>query len=298
MSEEIKKKEEKEELTKTQRIVNLVVTIVQIILVVICVVISIFVIANPGGYAEDPADCNTDMMLVMTDSMEPTVMTNDIIFGKEVPEGVLPLGTVVTFAVKTYDGYYLDTHRIVAYVCSYVEEGQDVIHKLYYIKGEIEDASDIPTGHKFECYVTRGDKYTLQYGATLDDYRIFKVDENGNKTDEVDTSKDDSRWLSQNDVLAVWNGDKIGGVGVVLKFLQDPLAFALIILLPLVLLFGYNVYLIVRMIIEEKTRKAREQALAEATAAVIDEEEIKRKAIEEYLASLKKQEENNGSSEE
>ena len=234
----------------------------------------------------------------MTDSMEPTVMTNDIIFGKEVPEGVLPLGTVVTFAVKTYDGYYLDTHRIVAYVCSYVEEGQDVIHKLYYIKGEIEDASDIPTGHKFECYVTRGDKYTLQYGATLDDYRIFKVDENGNKTDEVDTSKDDSRWLSQNDVLAVWNGDKIGGVGVVLKFLQDPLAFALIILLPLVLLFGYNVYLIVRMIIEEKTRKAREQALAEATAAVIDEEEIKRKAIEEYLASLKKQEENNGSSEE
>lgn len=297
MSEIKEKKEEKQELTKKERIVNTVMTIVQIVMIVICVAISIFVIINPGGYAEDPADCNTDMMLVMTDSMEPTVMTNDIIFGKEVPDGILPLGTVVTFAVKTYDGYYLDTHRIVGYVCSYNEEGQDMIHKLYFIEGEIEDVSDIPDGHKFECYVTRGDKYTLEYGATLDDYRIFKKDENGNKTDEVDTSKDDVRWLGVEEVLAVWNGDKIGGVGVVLKFLQDPLWFALIILLPLVLLFGYNVFLIVKMIIEEKTRKAREQALAEATAQVIDEEEIKRRAIEEYLASLKKQEENNGSSE-
>ena len=295
---EIKEKKETQELTKTQRIVNNIVTILQIIMVVICVAISIFVITNPGGYAEDPKDCNTDMMLVMTDSMEPTVMTNDIIFGKDVPEGILPLGTVVTFAVKTYDGYYLDTHRIVGYVCHY-DDGEDLkIKKVYYIKGEIENISDLPTGYMFSKYITRGDKYTLEYGATLDDYRIFKIDENGNKTNEVDTSKDDIRWLNVSDILAVWNGDKIGGVGVVLKFLQDPLWFALIILLPLVLLFGYNVFLIVKMIIEEKTRKAREQALAEATAQVIDEEEIKRKAIEEYLASLKKQEENNSSTEE
>lgn len=298
MSEEIKKNEEKEELTKTQRIINLVMTIVQIVLVVICVAISIFVIINPGGYAEDPKDCNTDMMLVMTDSMEPSIMTNDVIFGKEVPDGILPLGTVVTFAVKTYDGYYLDTHRIVGYVCNKKVGEETVSEKIYYVKGQVEDMDDISSEYAFSKYVTRGDKYTLQYGATLDDYRIFKVDDNGNKTDEVDPTKDDVRWLGVEEVLAVWNGDKIGGVGVVLKFLQDPLAFALIILLPLVLLFGYNVFLIVKMIIEEKTKKAREQALAEATAAVIDEEEIKRKAIEEYLASLKKQEEeNNGSSE-
>ena len=66
--------------------------------------------------------------------------------------------------------------------------------------------------------------------------------------------------------------------------------FGLIILLPLVLLFAYNIFLIVKMVIADKTEKARKEALEEAKKNVIDEEEIKRKAIEEYLASLEKKE--------
>lgn len=300
MAEIKKKKEEQQELTKKERIVNLVMTIVQILMVVVCVTISIFVIVNPGGYRENPEDCNTDMMLVMSDSMEPTLMTNELIFGKDVPEGVLPLGTVVTFAVKTYDGYYLDTHRIVGYICSYYDENNVLSQKKMYLeKGVLEDVDDIPKGYTFFKYVTRGDKYTLQYGATLDNCAIYMHDAEGKKTDQLDTTKDDPVGLSKDEVLALWNGDKIPGVGNVLRFLQDPIAFALIILLPLVLLFGYNVFLIVKMVIADKTQKAREAALAEVAAVQIDEEEIKRRAIEEYLASLKKQEEeNNGSTEE
>lgn len=297
MSEIKEKKEEQQELTKKERIVNLVMTIVQIVMVIVCVTISIFVIINPGGYAEDPKDCNTDVMLVMTDSMEPTIMTNDIIFGKEVPDGILPLGTVVTFAVKTYDGYYLDTHRIVGYYYSFVDENNQIKNgKVYRTNGEIENETSFKRNypeHTILGYITRGDKYTLEYGATIENTSI--INENG----EIVLNKDDAGYRKFEDILAVWNGDKIPGVGNVLRFLQDPIAFALIILLPLVLLFGYNVFLIVKMVIADKTQKAREAALAEVAAVQIDEEEIKRRAIEEYLASLKKQEEeNNGSTEE
>lgn len=283
--------EKKEELTKRQRIVNLVFTIIQIVLIVVCVTASIFIITNPGGYKENPEDCNTSIMVVMSDSMEPTIGTSDIIFGKKVPSGNLELGTVVTFAVKNYEGYYLNTHRIVGYYCSYKDGEETKYEKLYL--GDVSSYSDLVSKypkHSVLGYVTRGDKYTLENNASLEDPRIWAKDSEGK--DYVVTSKDDPGYLSiaEGEVLAIWKGGKIGFVGKVVKFLQDPLYFALIILLPLVLLFGYNVFLIVKMIIADKTEKARKLALEEAKANAIDEEEIKRKAIEEYLASLEKKE--------
>ena len=280
--------EKKEELTKRGRIVNLVMTIIQIVLIVVCVTASIFIITNPGGYAEDPSDCNTKIMVVMSDSMEPTIGTNDIIFGKKVPDGVLELGTIVTFAVKNYEGYYLNTHRIVGYYLSYKDGEETKYEKLYL--GDIKSLNEVDSKYTVLGYVTRGDKYTFENNATLEDPRIWAKDSEGK--DYIVTSKDDPGYLSiaDNEVLAVWGGNKIGFVGKVVKFLQDPLYFALIILLPLVLLFGYNVFLIVKMVITDKTEKARKLALEEAKANQIDEEEIKRKAIEEYLASLEKKE--------
>lgn len=287
-NKEKKIKEEGQELTRKQKIVNRVVTGVQIFLILICVVASIFIIANPGGYKENPEDCKTNMMVVMTDSMEPTIKTNDIIFGDDVPEGILDLGTVITFAKKMNNGYILDTHRIVAYGCMYKDEsGVNQEVRFYFIKGEMETIEDIPEGYTFIRYITRGDKYTFDYCKNPEsDYHIYDKDNN------VSTQWDDKDIIFEDDVLAVWNGRRIGGVGSVIKFLQKPLMFALVILLPLVLLFGYNIFLVVKMVIAEKTKKAREAAIAEASANQIDEEEIKRRAIEEYLASLKKQEEN------
>lgn len=269
-------------------LVNLIFTIVQIVLIVVCVVASIFIIINPSRYAQEAEDCNTGIMVVMSDSMEPTIGTNDIIFGSDVPEGILPLGTVVTYAVKAYEGFYLNTHRIVGYYYSFDDNGVTKTDRIYYVKGEVDDASDLDSSWTILGYITRGDKYTLEHGATLDDARIWTTDNEGNQV--LDKSKDDAgyRNLATNDVLAVWKGGRIGFVGTVIKFLQDPLAFGLIILLPLVLLFGYNIFLVVKMIIADKTEKARKAALEEANANKLDEEEIKRRAIEEYLASLNK----------
>ena len=60
-------------------------------------------------------------------------------------------------------------------------------------------------------------------------------------------------------------------------------------MLPLILLLVYNIYLVIRMVVEAKIKKQQRQtelAIEEArNAAALDEEEIKRRAIEEYLAS-------------
>ena len=269
-----------------KNIVNLIFTIVQIVLIVVCVVASIFIIINPSRYRAKAEDCNTDVMVVMSDSMEPTISANDIIFGKDVPDGVLPLGTIVTFAEKSNEGYYLNTHRIVGYVYYYLnDKGENVSSKAYYVKGQFEDKDDLDSSWTLLGYVTRGDKYTLELGGSLDNCTIY------NKDGSVNYTIDDAGFRNlDGDVLAVWEGGKIGFIGTVIKFLQDPLAFGLIILLPLVLLFAYNVFLIVKMIIADKTAKAREEALNEVRANQLDEEEIKRKAIEEFLASMKKDE--------
>ena len=283
---EVEIQEVKEVKKEKKNIINLIFTIVQIVLIVVCVVASIFIIINPSTLRAKPDEFSTDVMVVMTDSMEPTISANDIIFGKDVPEGVLPLGTVVTFAVKSNEGYYLDTHRIVGYVYSYLNANNQIVTtKSYYVKGEFEDESDLDSSWTLLGYVTRGDKYTLEFCNSLDDCRI--LNENGT----INYSKDDAGYRNlDGDVLAVWEGEKIGFIGTVVKFLQDPLAFGLIILLPLVLLFAYNVFLIVKMIIIDKTAKAKEEALKLVEANKLDEEEIKRKAIEEYLASMKKDE--------
>lgn len=79
-------------------------------------------------------------------------------------------------------------------------------------------------------------------------------------------------------VLAVYKYH-LKGVGKSIKWLQEPTHFLLVIVLPLGLLFIWNIVMFVRMIIQWKMEKAA------AGNGAIDEEEIKRKAIEEYLAS-------------
>ncbi len=80
--------------------------------------------------------------------------------------------------------------------------------------------------------------------------------------------------------------DKLGGVGNVIKFLRSSLGFFLCIVLPLILFFLYELYRFISLLMAQKAEKK--------TASVIDEEEIKRRAIEEYLAkeAAKKDSEN------
>ena len=77
--------------------------------------------------------------------------------------------------------------------------------------------------------------------------------------------------------------DKLSGVGSVIKFLRSSLGFFLCIVLPLLLFFLYEVYSFVKLMVSERKKKAVEDA-------ALNEEEIKKRAIEEYLKAKNEEE--------
>ena len=128
-------------------------------------------------------------------------------------------------------------------------------------------------------------------GDDLNTHRIVSVDVN---TKTVKTQGDnkvtnptaDNYTLGFNDIIGTCTEDgKLGGVGSVVNFLRSSLGFFLCIVLPLILFFLYELYNFISIITTERQKKAL------AAAAMVDEEEIKRRAIEEYLAQQKDEEE-------
>ena len=83
------------------------------------------------------------------------------------------------------------------------------------------------------------------------------------------------------EIVAVWGGTRIAGVGKFIMFLQTFLGFGLLIVLPLVLFFAFELIMFIRKYLEIKNEGKK-------TITASDEELIKQKAIEEYL---KKQQE-------
>jgi signal peptidase len=68
------------------------------------------------------------------------------------------------------------------------------------------------------------------------------------------------------------------------NFLRSSLGFFLCIVLPLILFFLYELYHFITILVTEKAKK-------NAGASSVSEEEIKRRAVEEYLAKQKDEEE-------
>ncbi len=95
----------------------------------------------------------------------------------------------------------------------------------------------------------------------------------------------DSTLKLPGDIKAVYI-THINGVGKALTWIRDGYNFIYVIIIPLGLLLIYNIYLVAQIVVESKMKKAKAAAAEDAKAAAlasIDEEEIKRKAIEEYL---------------
>ena len=89
------------------------------------------------------------------------------------------------------------------------------------------------------------------------------------------------------DIKAVY-AFHINGLGTALTWIRDGYNFIYVIIIPLGLLLIYNIYLVAQIVVENKMKKAKAAAAEtakQAALASIDEEAIKRKAIEEYLRS-------------
>lgn len=126
-------------------------------------------------------------------------------------------------------------------------------------------------------------------------HRIYKVNKDGsfltkgdaNKTYDQDPKANAWPYVNDVDIVAVYNGSKIGGLGNLIAYLQTSLGFFLVILLPMIIFFLYQAIRVVINIVaynKEKTLKKAQQMIQDADLT----EEQKQKAIEEYLAQQDK----------
>ncbi|MBQ5399004.1 MAG: signal peptidase I [Ruminococcus sp.] len=124
-------------------------------------------------------------------------------------------------------------------------------------------------------------------------HRLYKKTEDGTfltKGDNNETYDQDPKNkivfpnISNSDILAVYHGQKISGLGGVINYLQTPNGFFLVILLPMIIFFLYQAVRVVLNAMaysKEKGELAAREAIANADLT----EEQKQKAIAEYLAA-------------
>lgn len=131
-------------------------------------------------------------------------------------------------------------------------------------------------------------------------HRIYKVNEDGSfltKGDNNDTYDQDPHNaivfpnIYYYDVLAVYHGSKIPGLGGFVNLLQTPVGFFWIILVPMILFFLYQAVRVVMNAMAYSREKGAEQARLAVEQSGLTEEQ-KAQAIAEYLAAQKARQEN------
>ena len=296
MAKKVKKVKVKKEKSNLRLWIE---NIVQVLIVVGCIVFSILMVANPGGVKEDYSKINVSYMPVLSESMSGTFEKGDLIFGEKISRDengnvneILDIGDVAIFVVddiRQSEYVFINTHRIVGYYYQYKYDGELIGGYSEMLMNEsvknYEDAINFAYEKgwiDFEIigYVTSGDNKSIYY---------VDGDINGELIDKDNVNLIDNFVPKIEQIIGTWNGKKISGVGGVITWIQDPTHFFIVILVPLILLFGYNVWIVIQYVIEVKTEKAKKLALEEAKAGGIsleEEEEIKRKAVEEYMKKM------------
>ena len=111
-----------------------------------------------------------------------------------------------------------------------------------------------------------------------DEFYFVTKGDNNKLPDNEDSEKPYT--VKYTDVLGTCTeDDAIRGVGGIIGFLRSSLGFFLCIVLPLILFFLYELYRFISLIVAERAKRA---PIAKET-----EEEIKKRAIEEFLAAQK-----------
>ncbi len=120
----------------------------------------------------------------------------------------------------------------------------------------------------------------------INTHRIYEIDHELGTIKTLGDNNDgkvDNYTLGYNDVIGVCSeGGRVPFVGSAIKFLRSSMGFFLCVVLPLVLFFLYELYRFISILVTERAKKNL-AAAGESTVSKETEEEIKRRAIEEYL---------------
>lgn len=117
-----------------------------------------------------------------------------------------------------------------------------------------------------------------------DDGSFMTKGDNNTTYDQNETNEVVFPDVNKYDILAVYHGQKISGLGGVINYLQTPNGFFLVILLPMIIFFLYQA---VRVVINAMAY-SKEKGMAKAQEMIANAdltEEQKAKAIAEYLAA-------------
>ncbi len=123
--------------------------------------------------------------------------------------------------------------------------------------------------------------YTMVNGTRIiNTHRITEVNKEDNNisfTTKGDANDvEDSLAVSSGDVIGKWTNKSISGFGKKLDFLQTKKGFFICILIPMAIFFLIELYKFIETLIEYKKPVISDE----------EEEEIKKKAVEEYLHGL------------
>ena len=122
---------------------------------------------------------------------------------------------------------------------------------------------------------------TVQSKA-MNTHRIVEINDNEGRVSFItrgdNNEIDDFSPVSSEEIIGKWTKTKISGFGKAMDFLRTKKGFFICILIPMALFFLFELYKFILTLVQLKQPEPVEQ---------LDEEEIKRRAIEEYLASQK-----------
>ena len=154
-------------------------------------------------------------------------------------------------------------------------------------------AGDVVIGKEVD-FNTLKEGDIITYWTTVDEQKILNTNRittvisNGKgsvpsfKTKGDNNQIEDEYTVAAADIVAKYNS-KISGLGKAVDFLETQKGFFICIVLPLILFFLYQLYHFIKVIVTVKQENA---GLSKE-----DEEELKKKAVEEYLAKQKEEQE-------
>ncbi|MBQ0008712.1 MAG: hypothetical protein KBS97_00300 [Firmicutes bacterium] len=248
-----------------KRIAKLVVDIVCWIFFVFALVFTVFAFTAQSSVAKFPTFGGKAMLTVESGSMEGDhgFKAGDLIIVK-----ILPDGTSEDAKIK--------------------EERKAAISEL---KPTVYSSTDPTKIEEYGSVVTFWKDLNADGTLELNTHRIISIETRPDGHYEYITKGDhnnsvDPYKIIDNDIIGVWTGSRVAGMGSFISFLQpgEPiekhLGFILFIILPLA---GFLTYEVVYLVLVIKKAKNKDKRLISAA----EEELIKQQAVEEFL---KKQE--------
>lgn len=306
MSENTQPKKQHTQKSTTDKVLFIIGIVLIVLMLPLLILDSIIIIKGAVNKDHVPGVFGSKPLVVISDSMDPTIKKNDLIMvksqdlEKRLAESSDPInelnGEVIAYKYYENGSWTVITHRI-----KYVIKGAAEIENYRKINtdgtpGEYYAADSKPQGDYYKQGVDYSD-FKFIIDTNPEGYIVANaVDENGvpGKLIRVSDGSDylirtqgdysgssiDNWYVSVSDVEGVWQGFRIGGVGNLVDFLTKPLGLIIFLGVPIIAIVAYDL-----ISVKLQAKKAADAKNAEL------EEEIKRlKAEKERKESEEKSE--------